>query len=157
MIKRLEYRQEIRLHGCRGCTKPQIFGKSPFAHTDFEVFITKYLHPLILRPRALFYRTDYTRRSKFLTHVLIADVPPDTIKIWMHIYLKWPCISHEKSMMRGITNGTIEMEIFLCSSSFLYLLYHIKLVSNMNLLKLEIRFCFIANWQLQFQAAPLYP
>ena len=28
------------------------------------------LHPLILRPRALFYRTDCTRRSKFLTHAL---------------------------------------------------------------------------------------
>ena len=29
------------------------------------------LHPLILRPRALFYRTDCTRRSKFLTHALL--------------------------------------------------------------------------------------
>ena len=28
------------------------------------------MHPLILRPRALFYRTDCTRRSKFLTHAL---------------------------------------------------------------------------------------
>ena len=28
------------------------------------------LHPLILRPRALFDRTDCTRRSKFLTHTL---------------------------------------------------------------------------------------
>ena len=28
------------------------------------------LHPLILRPRALFYSTDCTRRSKFLTHSL---------------------------------------------------------------------------------------
>ena len=28
------------------------------------------LHPLILGPRALFYRTDCTRRSKFLTHAL---------------------------------------------------------------------------------------
>ena len=29
-----------------------------------------YLHPRILRPRALFYRIDCTRRSKFLTHAL---------------------------------------------------------------------------------------
>ena len=29
-----------------------------------------YVHPLVLRPRALFYRTDCTRRSKFLTHAL---------------------------------------------------------------------------------------
>ena len=28
------------------------------------------LHPLILRPKALFYRTDCTGRSKFLTHAL---------------------------------------------------------------------------------------
>ena len=28
------------------------------------------MHTLILRPRALFYRTDCTRRSKFLTHAL---------------------------------------------------------------------------------------
>ena len=28
------------------------------------------LHPLIMRPRALFDRTDCTRRSKFLTHTL---------------------------------------------------------------------------------------
>ena len=28
------------------------------------------LHPLILSPRALFYSTDCTRRSKFLTHAL---------------------------------------------------------------------------------------
>ena len=28
------------------------------------------LHPQILRPRALFYRTDYNRRSKFLTLAL---------------------------------------------------------------------------------------
>ena len=28
------------------------------------------MHPLILSPRALFYRTDCTRRSKFLTHTL---------------------------------------------------------------------------------------
>ena len=31
------------------------------------------MHPLILRPRALFYRTDCTRRSKFLTHALISN------------------------------------------------------------------------------------
>ena len=29
-----------------------------------------YVHPLILRPTTLFYRTDCTRRSKFLTHTL---------------------------------------------------------------------------------------
>ena len=29
------------------------------------------MHPLILRPRALFYRTDCTRRFKFLTHALV--------------------------------------------------------------------------------------
>ena len=28
------------------------------------------MHPLIFRPRTLFYRTDCTRRSKFLTHAL---------------------------------------------------------------------------------------
>ena len=28
------------------------------------------LHPMILRPRALFYRTDCTHISKFLTHTL---------------------------------------------------------------------------------------
>ena len=28
------------------------------------------LHPQILKSRALFYRTDYTRRYKFLTHAL---------------------------------------------------------------------------------------
>ena len=33
-----------------------------------------YVHPLILRPRALFYRTDCTRRSKFLTHALLINV-----------------------------------------------------------------------------------
>ena len=31
------------------------------------------MHPLILRARALFNRTDCTRRSKFLTHSLIRD------------------------------------------------------------------------------------
>ena len=31
-----------------------------------------YWHLQILRPRALFYRTDCTRRSKFLTHDLVA-------------------------------------------------------------------------------------
>ena len=78
----------------------------------------------------------------------ISDVPPDTIKIWIHIYLKWP-ILYEKSMMRGITNGTIENGIFMFF--FLSILYHAKLVSNLNLLKLQIRVCFIANWQLHFR------
>ena len=56
----------------------------------------------------------------------------------MHIYMKRPCtISYEKSMMREITNGTIEMDFFLCSSSFLHLLYHTKLVSNLDLIKLD--------------------
>ena len=32
------------------------------------------LHPLILSPRALFYRTDCTRRSKFLTHALFSTI-----------------------------------------------------------------------------------
>ena len=44
--------------------------------------------------------------------------------------------------------------IFLCSFSFLCILYHTKRASNLNLLKLKIRFCFIANsrdsWQLHF-------
>ena len=31
------------------------------------------MHPLILRPRALFYRTDCSRRSKFLTLALTSD------------------------------------------------------------------------------------
>ena len=49
---------------------PQLFGTSAFAPTDFEAFSTTYVHPLILRPRALFYRTDCTRRFKLLTHAL---------------------------------------------------------------------------------------
>ena len=40
----------------QGVHKPADFGKSPFAPADFEVVITKYV--LILRPIALFYRTD---------------------------------------------------------------------------------------------------
>ena len=56
--------QGMRQHGCRN---PQIFGTSPFAPADFEAFSTIYVHPLILRPRALLYRTDCTRRSQFLT------------------------------------------------------------------------------------------
>ena len=44
------------------------------------------LHPLILRPRALFYRTDGTRRTKFLTHALIrqgggvSQIKPTTLQ-----------------------------------------------------------------------------
>ena len=34
------------------------------------------MHPLILSPRALHYRTDCTRRSKFLTHALIRCLQP---------------------------------------------------------------------------------
>ena len=40
---------------------------------DFEAFSTRYLHMRILKPRTLFYRTDCTRRSKFLTHALHAS------------------------------------------------------------------------------------
>ena len=62
--------QAMHQHGCSGCTNPQIFGISPFAPADFEAFSTPNVNPLILRPRALFYRTDCTRRCKFLTHTL---------------------------------------------------------------------------------------
>ena len=39
--------------------------------------------------------------------------------------------------------------IFLCSSSFLHLLYHTKMMTNLNLLKLEIRclMVFVCNWK----------
>jgi hypothetical protein len=39
------------------------------------------VHPLILRPRALFYRTDCTRRSKFLTHTLGRGTTPTPTSI----------------------------------------------------------------------------
>ena len=39
-------------------------------YPDFEAFSTRYWHLQILKPRALFYRTDCTRRSKFLTRAL---------------------------------------------------------------------------------------
>ena len=39
--------------------------------------------------------------------------------------------------------------IFLCSSSFLHLLYHTKMMTNLNLLKLEIRcmYVLVHNWK----------
>ena len=49
---------------------------------------SKYLllvhHPQLLKPRALFYRTDCTRRSKFLTHALnyFSIFPSWTMNIW---------------------------------------------------------------------------
>jgi hypothetical protein len=48
-----------------------------------------YLHPLILRPKALFYRRDRTRRSKFLTHAL----PYKTLKRSLNLGLIKKCCS----------------------------------------------------------------
>ena len=51
-------------------------GTSPFAPADFEVFSTigYLLKPADFKtPRALFYRTDCTSRSKFLTHALVSN------------------------------------------------------------------------------------
>ena len=45
------------------------------------------MHPLILRPRALFYRTDCTRRSKFLTHAL--NVRIKTFVKWQQLFHCW--------------------------------------------------------------------
>ena len=59
------------------------------------------MHPLILRPRALFYRTDCTRRSKFLTHALmIPQVDLFLFVFWRkpktpknHFEIIWPLAS----------------------------------------------------------------
>ena len=47
LLQKCHRQQGMHQHGCSWCTNPQI-----------------------LRPRALFYRTDCTRRSKFLTQAL---------------------------------------------------------------------------------------
>ena len=38
---------------------------------------------------------------------------PKFLDLATALYLKRPCISYEKSMMREITNGTIEMDFFM--------------------------------------------
>ena len=55
---------------------------SPFAPADFEAFSTIETRRF-LRPRALFYRTDCTRRSKFLMHALV--VYHETKPIWIRV------------------------------------------------------------------------
>ena len=62
------------------------------------------MHPLILRPRALFYKTDCTRRSKFLTHALCCilwnDIAPCiswNLSFQSQLfYVKMTCFAHVK-------------------------------------------------------------
>ena len=49
-----------------------------------------YVHPLILRPRAVFHRTDCTRRSKILTHALICINDDHTCAKSLNMMLSWP-------------------------------------------------------------------
>ena len=60
----------LNSYECSWCTNLQVFRTLPFAPMDFETFSTTYMHPMILRPRDLFYRADCTCRSKFLIRAL---------------------------------------------------------------------------------------
>ena len=60
------------------------------------------MHPLILRSRALFYRTDCTRRFKFLTHALL----PKFTK-----YIVWPWGSQGEDGVNQIVSMGVDQEI----------------------------------------------
>ena len=62
---------------CGKCVSTSAAGAKPkdllgitFGTHRFWGFSTMYMHPKILRPRALFYRTDCTPSFKFITHAL---------------------------------------------------------------------------------------
>ena len=86
------------------------------------------MHPLILRPRALFYRTDCTRRSKFLTHALECELNQDesetqtiesTKSEKLHEKLSKLCLQDELSDVEIICDGKIFKchKMILCAQS----------------------------------------
>ena len=63
----VHYHKQLGQSWHRECVRTGAVGVST---ADLWNITFYYVHPLILRPRYLFYITDYTRRSKFLTHAL---------------------------------------------------------------------------------------
>ena len=87
------------------------------------------LHPLILRLRALFYRTDCTRRCKFLTHALYKYKVVSPPNFWTFRHLCGTRLVGTKSLLlpylvsRYVRMFRLSIDFSLLSTSFMTSLF----------------------------------